>query len=319
MQEEIHGQYCHERGEKRRRQREYHPSNHPHNGAEQDKADDPSLDQLLNIPALRDVVILGVLYLSAVNRAIREFLHIAVRGSSRSKPLPHGMFLESFDPGHGPIEVSFGGSGTHNDLVDGSLVPQVEKPGQYPEKEHDIEALLSVFLPDAFQGKYHQRETSDHEPDERAAGIGEKHEPEQNQNPESHEIMVRFLGPEEVDEEANVHEDKKRRRIGSVEDPLEPLHIGPVYAMVDRRGSSEAPVREIRRKSEIEENGFMKHETHEKSSEQGIARREKEYFQVLGNCPCQERASVLGDEKCDKELEIIASAVHERGDSEPIR
>lgn len=60
MQEKIHRQNSHERSEKCGREREQKPGEQSHDSTEQGKSDNPSLHQLLYIPALRDIIIFRV-------------------------------------------------------------------------------------------------------------------------------------------------------------------------------------------------------------------------------------------------------------------
>lgn len=130
--------------------------------------------------------------------------------------------------------------------------------------------------------------------------------------------MELFLGPEVVNEEPNIDEDEVRCRVRTVENPLESSHIRPIYPMVDGRSSAETPVREIRGETEIEQDGLMENETHEKSGKKSETCRDKEDSQVLGNRSRKEYTPLLCDQECDQKLKIIPSAVDERRESEAI-
>lgn len=93
--------------------------------------------------------------------------------------------------------------------------------------------------------------------------------------------MIRFLGSEKMNQETNIDENKVCRWIRSVKDTLKPLYIGPVYTMVYGRGSSETPVGKIRGKTKMEQNGFMKNEADEESSQKSESCRVKKYFEIF--------------------------------------
>lgn len=130
--------------------------------------------------------------------------------------------------------------------------------------------------------------------------------------------MVCFFGSEIVSEKSQVDDDKIGSRVRSVEYSLKSSYAGSVYPVVNRRCSSEAPVREIWRESEVEEDGFVEYEPYENPYSECRACRDKEYFYILRDTSYEETASVFCHEKSDEKFEIIPSAVNERCKSESI-
>lgn len=127
MQKEIHSQNCHERGEQGRRKGEYSPGDGRHDGTEEDESDDSSFDELLDIPALRNVVVFCVFDSSSIDWCIGEFRYIAVGRSGCSESLSHRVFTESLDSSHSSVKMPLRGSCTHNNLINSPFIPEVEE------------------------------------------------------------------------------------------------------------------------------------------------------------------------------------------------
>ncbi|EKD44286.1 MAG: hypothetical protein ACD_71C00187G0008, partial [uncultured bacterium (gcode 4)] len=174
MQEQVHGQNRHERGEESGREREEHPGDGTHNGAEEEESDDSSFDELLDIPTLGNVIVLGGFYVPAVDGSISEFHNIAIGGAGCSESLSHGVFGESLEPGHRTVKMPLRRSGTEDDPIDGSLIPEIKQSGKDGEKEEYCNAFFLVFPPDGSEGKYNKSYTSDDDSDKSTARIGEE-------------------------------------------------------------------------------------------------------------------------------------------------
>lgn len=318
MQEQVHSQNPHERSEKSGREREEHPSDSPHNGTKEGESDDSSFDELLDVPAFRDIVVLGILYLPAVDGVFGKFHDIAISWSGGSESLPHRVLGESLESGNGSFEMPLGRAGTKYDPIDGSLVPEVEESREYHEKEYHYNTLFFVFPPDGSEGKYDKRQASKDYTYKRTARIGEENESEKDDRPEPEEEMVLFLGSEIVEKESRVDEEEIRRRVRSVKYSLKPFDPRSIDAVIDRRSSAETPIAEISGESKINENGFMEDETHEQSRKYGETRREKKYLEVPRNTSYEERTSVFRNEKRDEKFEIVAPTIDERCESESI-
>ncbi len=311
MEEEIHGENGNERGEEGRREREQDPGNGSHDGDEEDESDDASFDELLDVPALGNGVVLGLLDFPAVDGILGEFHDIAVGGAGGSESLSHRVFREPLESGHRSIEMPLGRAGTEDDSVDGSFVSEVKESGEYHEKEYHEETFFFVSTPDGPERKHDECQTSDDDADERTSRVGKENESEEDDSPESYEEMVRFFGSEIVKQESCIHEEEIRRGVRPVEDSLKSLDPSPIDSVVDGRCSAETPVTEIWRESKVNENRFVEHEPHEKSREKSETRGEEEYLQVLRDASREETASVFRDEEGDEKLEIISSAVYE--------
>ena len=318
MQEEIHRQNGHKRSKKCWRKREYHPGNHPHNRTEENESNDSSFDQLLDIPTLGDVIILSIFYFPSVYRCIGEFHDIAIGRSRSSESLSHGMFSKSLNSSQCPIKMPFGRTRPHNNLVDISLVTNVEKSRNSREKNDNIHTFFSVFMPNGFERKSDQNEKPHNNSYNRTTRVGEKNESKKYHNPYSYEEMMGFLGSKIVHQKSDIDDDKIGSWIRSVKNPLESFDSSSIDSMVDGRRSPETPVRKIGRKSKMQENGFMEYKTHQNPSSKSHTCREEKYLQVLCHRSFQERTSVFCDEKCDEEFKVVPSTIYERGESESI-
>lgn len=130
--------------------------------------------------------------------------------------------------------------------------------------------------------------------------------------------MIFFFGSKEVNQESDIDEYKISGRIRPVEYPLESLHPCPVYTMVDRWRSSEAPVGEVWRESEVQEDGFMEHKAYQESRCKSQTCREQEYLEITRNRSRKKNASVFCYQKSDEKLEIVSPPIYERRNSETI-
>ena len=174
MEKEVHGENCHERGEEGWWEWEYEPGDGSHDGTEEDECDDSTFYELLDVPTLGDVIILGIFYFPAIDRIFGEFHDVAVGWSGGSESLSHRMFAESFDSRHSAVEMPLRWTGSENDSVNSSFVSEVKKSGKYEEKEYDKETFFFIFSPDGSEGKYYERETPEHDSDECTSWIGEE-------------------------------------------------------------------------------------------------------------------------------------------------
>lgn len=263
MEKQVHRQNGNKCSEECWGKWEYHPGNHPHNDTEEDESNDSSFDQLLDIPTLGDVIILSIFYFSSIYRRIGEFHDITIGGSSSSESLSHGMFSKTLNSSQCPIKMPFGRTRPHNNLVDISLVTNVEKPRNNREKNDNIHTFFSVFLPNDFERKSDQNEKSHDNSYDRTTRVGEKNESKKYHNPYPYEEMMGFLGSKIMDQKSDIDDDKIGSRIRSVKNPLESFDTSSIDSMVDGRCSAETPVRKIGRKSKIQENGFMEDETYQ--------------------------------------------------------
>jgi len=269
MQKEVHGQDRHERGEKSGRERKEHPGDNSHNSAEKNESDDSAFDELLDVPALGNIIIFRGFQISSVDRIIGEFHNIAVGGTGGSESLSHRMFHESFKSGHRTIEMPLRRAGTEDDSIDGPFVSEVKESGEDDEKEEHHDGFFLVFSPNGSEGKYDKCRTSDDDADKRTAGIGEENKSEENDRPDSEKKMVRFLGSEIMKEESRIDKQEIRCGVRPVKYSLKPLDSGSVDAVVDRRGSAEIPITEISGKSEMDENAFTEQKSHKNSRTYG--------------------------------------------------
>lgn len=183
---------------------------------------------------------------TAVDWTIRELYDVAICRTSSPESLPHGMILKALNPRHGTVKVSLGRARTHNNLINRPLISQVKESRNNGKKHDDIETLLFVFFPDIFQGKYDEHQAPDYKSYEGASRVGQEHESEQDENPETNQVVVGLFGTKEMYEESDINEDEERCRIRSVKYPLKSLNTRTVYPMIDGRSSPKAPVREIR-------------------------------------------------------------------------
>ncbi len=166
-------------------------------------------------------------------------------------------------------------------------------------------------MSNGFERKSDQNEKSHNNSYDRTTRVGEKNESKKYHNPYSYEEMMGFLGSKIVHQKSDIDDDKIGSRIRSVKNPLESFDSSSIDSMVDGRCSPETPVREIGRKSKMQENGFMEDETHQNPSSKSHTCGEEKYLQVLCHCSPQESASVFCDEECDEEFEIVPSTIHE--------
>ena len=245
MEEEIHRENCYKRSKKCRRERENYKGNHPHNGTKKYKSDNPSLNQLLNIPAFGNIIILGIFKVSSINWTILEFYNITVSRTSSSESLSHRMFAKSFDSCHSSVKMSSRRAGSENNLINSTLVPNIKKSRKYREKQDYIHTFFFILSPDIFQRKEHECQASNNKANEGTPRIREKHESKKYQYPESYEVVIGFFRSEKVDKEAYIDKYKKSGRIRAIKYPLESLHSCTVYPMVNWRSSSKAPVAEM--------------------------------------------------------------------------
>lgn len=269
MEKEIHGQDRDKGGKEWSGEGEEHPGDEPHDTAKEDESYDSSLYELLDVPTLRDIVVFGMFDFASIDGILGEFYDIAIGRSGSPESLSYGVLLKSFESRHGTIEVPLGGARAEDDLVDGSLVFKVKESGEYGEKEHNKETFFLIFPPDGSEGKYCERDTSEDDSYEGTSWISEKYESKQDDGPDSDEEMVCFFGSEIVDEESQIDDDEIGCRVGSIKYSLESFDSGTIYAVIDRRSSSEAPVTEISGESEVEEDGFMEYEPHENPRNKG--------------------------------------------------
>lgn len=173
-------------------------------------------------------------------------------------------------------------------------------------------------MPNGFERKSDQNEKSHNNSYDRTTRVGEKNESEKHYNPYSYEEMMGFLRSKIVHQKSNIDDDKIGGWIRSVKNPLESFDTSSIDSMVDRRCSSKTPVREIGRKSKMQENGFMEDETHQNPSCECYTCREEKYPQILCDSSPEEGTSVFCDEKCDQEFEIIPSTIYKRRKSKSI-
>jgi len=174
MEKEIHTKYSDEGSKKCRWDWEYDPRDSCHDGTKEDKSDNSSFYELLDVPTLGDVVILSIFDLTSIDRVFGEFHDIAVGWSRGSESLSHWMFAESVDSRHSAVEMPLRWTGSENNSVNGSFVSEVKKSGKYEEKKYDKETFFFIFSPNGSEGKYYECETSEHDSDECTSWIGEE-------------------------------------------------------------------------------------------------------------------------------------------------
>lgn len=147
MQEGIHG----EDGDKGREEGGGGPKEEKcevsHDREEEDGSDDPSLDELLDVPALGDIVVLGLLLLCREGIS-GWFFYVAVGGTGGCEPLSERMILKSLESDDDAIEVSFGRSLAHEDLVESRLVLEVEESREEGEDDDRDNHRFLVFADD---------------------------------------------------------------------------------------------------------------------------------------------------------------------------
>ena len=139
-----------------------------------------------------------------------------------------------------------------------------------------------------------ESESSD-KSEERTSGVGKEDESEEDEYPYSTEIVVFFFRADMVNEESEVDEDEVGCRIRSVKYSLESAHIRLVDPVINRRRSSEAPVVEIRRVTEVDEDGLSENESNKKPEDECYGSRVEKESDIRGYRSRQELHAVFHD------------------------